>query len=89
MGSTSLFVGKNSRESRKIPQAIWNVVRRKLDMLNAAVALQDLRVPPANRLEALAGDLKEFHSIRVNDQYRVIFVWKDGNASQVQVTDYH
>jgi len=84
-----VFVGTNSRDARRIPQELWPIVRRKLDMLNAAVDLQDLRVPPANRLEKLRGDLARFHSIRVNDQYRIIFVWAEGNASEVRVLDYH
>lgn len=84
-----LFTGRKSRDARRIPQALWGVCRRKLDMLNAAADLQDLRVPPANRLEKLRGDLAQFHSIRVNDQFRVIFVWTNGNASEVRVLDYH
>jgi proteic killer suppression protein len=84
-----VYVGRNSREARRIPREIWPVVRRKLDLINAAADLKDLRVPPANRLEKLRGDLARFHSIRVNDQYRVTFVWANGNASAVQVLDYH
>jgi toxin HigB-1 len=84
-----IFIGRSSREARRIPREIGPVVRRKMDMLNAAADLQDLRVPPANRLEKLRGDLARFHSIRVNDQYRVIFVWANGNASGVRVLDYH
>jgi toxin HigB-1 len=84
-----IFTGRKSREARRIPQDLWGVARRKLDMLNAASDLQDLRVPPANRLEKLRGDLARFHSIRVNDQFRVIFVWANGNASEVRVLDYH
>jgi proteic killer suppression protein len=64
------------------------VARRKLDMVNAARDLADLRVPPANRLEALSGDLNGLHSIRVNDQYRIVFRW-DGGAHDVRFTDYH
>ena len=84
-----LFNGLASREARKIPQTIWNVARRKLDMINAAHGLQDLRVPPANRLEALKGDLRGFFSIRINDQFRVVFRWDDGNAQEVRIVDYH
>ena len=58
-------------------------------MLNAAVALETLRVPPANRLEALVGDLQGFHSIRINDQWRIDFAWKDSGAERVQIMDYH
>lgn len=84
-----LYDGTNSREARSIPKALWPVVARKLDYLNAAHALQDLRSPPGNRLEALKGDKKDRHSIRVNDQYRIVFRWSEGNAYDVQVTDYH
>lgn len=84
-----LYDGENSRAAREIPKLLWPVVARKLDYLNAAHALHDLLAPPGNRLEALKGDMKGFHSIRVNDQYRIVFRWSDGNAYDVQVTDYH
>ena len=58
-------------------------------MLNAAHELRDLKIPPGNRLEALVGDRRGFHSIRVNDQYRIVFRWAYGNASEVQIVDYH
>jgi proteic killer suppression protein len=83
------YHGIPSKASRKIPSNLAAVAHRKLDMLNAAHELVDLRVPPANRLEALKGDRKGFFSIRVNDQYRVIFKWSEGNAYQVQIADYH
>lgn len=73
----------------KIPLAVQEVGRRKLRMLNNAVDLADLRIPPANRLEKLSGDLKSFYSIRINDQWRVIFKWNAGNASEVEILDYH
>lgn len=63
--------------------------RRKLDMLNAALNLDDMRAPPGNRLEALRGNLAGHHSIRVNDQWRVVFRWKDGAAHDVKIDDYH
>ena len=63
--------------------------KRKLEAINAANRLDDLNVPPSNRLEKLRGDLKEFHSIRVNDQWRVIFIWSDGDALEVRIVDYH
>ena len=65
------------------------MARRKLRMLNNAHVLTDLRVPPANRLEALHGDRKGQHSIRINDQWRICFVWKDGDAYDVEIVDYH
>ena len=75
--------------SRKLPQDIQAVARRKLRMLNNAKTLNDLRVPPANRLEALRGKRKGQHSIRINDQWRLCFVWKNGNAHDVDIVDYH
>ena len=71
------------------PSDIANVARRKLRMLHAATRLDDLKVPPGNRLEALKDDRLGQHSIRVNDQWRVCFVWRDGSAHDVEVTDYH
>ena len=73
----------------KIPLTVQEVGRRKLRMINNGVDLADLRIPPANRLEKLAGDLKNFYSIRINDQWRVIFKWSAGNASEVEILDYH
>lgn len=84
-----IYHGVISRAALKIPQNIWPVAVRKLDLLNAAAVLSDLKVPPANRLEALKGALKGKWSIRVNDQYRIVFVFKDGNAYNVEITDYH
>lgn len=75
--------------SRKLPSDIQRVARRKLRMLNAAVSLDDLRIPPANRLEALKGNRKGQHSIRINDQWRICFRWNDGDAREVQIVDYH
>ena len=63
--------------------------KRKLEAINAAARLMDLRVPPSNRLKKLTGDLKAFHSIRINDQWRVIFKWLDGHAHEVRIVDYH
>lgn len=75
--------------SRHLPNQIQAVARRKLRMLNNARVLDDLRVPPANHLERLAGDREGQWSIRINDQWRVCFVWADGNAEQVEICDYH
>lgn len=75
--------------SRRLPAGIQQVARRKLRMLNAAATLDDLRIPPANRLEALKGDRKGQHSIRINDQWRICFRWKAGDAHDVQIVDYH
>ena len=70
-------------------QSIARVAIRKLTMLNAARTLDDLRVPPGNRLEKLKGDRQGQYSIRINDQYRICFVWDDGDAYDVEITDYH
>ena len=75
--------------SRRLPAGIQQVARRKLRMLNNAMTLDDLRVPPANRLEALKGDMKGQHSIRINDQWRLCFRWKQGDAHDVAIVDYH
>ena len=75
--------------SRKIPPDAQRTALRKLLMLSAAVDLNDLKVPPGNRLEALKGNRKGQHSIRVNDQWRVCFTWKNGNAERVEIADYH
>lgn len=88
-GTEDIYNGVVSQKARKIPQTIWGVAGRKLDMLNAAVYVEDLKAPPGNRLEALKGDLKGKYSIRINDQFRIIFSFKDGNAYDVEIRDYH
>ena len=75
--------------SRKIPQNIQHLARRKLVILDAATELNALRVPPGNRLEALKGNRKGQHSIRINDQWRICFKWKTGDAYDAEITDYH
>jgi len=75
--------------SQKLPSDIQQVALRKLRMLNRAVTLQDLRVPPANRLEKLAGDRAGQYSIRINDQWRICFDWDAGDAQNVEIVDYH
>ena len=79
----------NRHLSGKLPQNIQRVARKKLVILDAAVELNDLRIPPGNRLEALKGDRKGQHSIRINDQWRVCFKLSDGDAYDVEITDYH
>jgi proteic killer suppression protein len=79
----------NGIRSRRLPQGIQQIARRKLRMLNNARSLNDLRIPPANRLEALRGSRKGQHSIRINDQWRICFVWMDGDAVKVEIVDYH
>jgi proteic killer suppression protein len=75
--------------SRRIPRDVQKVARRKLRMLNNARNLSDLRIPPADRLESLKDNRKGQHSIRINDQWRVCFVWVGGNANRVEIADYH
>ena len=75
--------------SKKLPQDIQQAAYRKLRMLNNAVNLNDLRIPPANRLEKLGGDRNGQHSIRINDQWRICFEWHDGDAHNVEIVDYH
>jgi proteic killer suppression protein len=84
-----IFNGDDSKAARKVPKELWSVAHRKLDMINAAHEIGDLKVPPGNRLEKLKGSLAEFYSVRINDQFRIIFKWKEGNADSVQITDYH
>ena len=79
----------NRFHSRKLPQNIQHLARRKLVILDAATELNVLRVPPGNRLEALKGDRKGQHSIRINDQWRICFKWKAGDAYDVEIADYH
>lgn len=81
----ALYRGEVVREFQSIRAAVL----RKLDMLDAARTLTDLRAPPGNRLEALTGDRRGQHSIRVNDQWRLCFIWRDGGAEQVEIVDYH
>lgn len=75
--------------SRRLPTDIQQTARRKLRVLNNVRSLDDLRAPPSNRLEALKGNRKGHHSIRINDQWRICFVWKDGDAHDVVIVDYH
>ena len=79
----------NGVRVKSLPIEIQHVGRRKLRMLNNSVNLIDLRIPPSNRLEKLSGKLKKYYSIRINDQWRIIFEWNAGNASEVEIVDYH
>jgi len=85
----ALYNGLDTKGVRHLPHDIIQKMLNKLDVQNGAHDLLDLRSPPGNRLEALRGDLSGFYSIRVNNQWRIIFRWKDGNAYEVQLTDYH
>lgn len=75
--------------STKLPNEIQEVARRKLRMLNNSVDLKDLTIPPSNRLEKLRGEFKDFHSIRINDQWRIIFKWAKGHSANVEIINYH
>ena len=88
-GTSDLFHGIFSRRARKLAIQIHEPALYKLDVLNAAQILDDLRSPPGNRLEPLKGELKGFYSIRINSQWRIIFRWAEGSATDVQIVDYH
>ena len=79
----------NGQASRRLPASIQAVARRKLRMVNNAASLVDLRIPPANRLEALKGERKGQYSLRINDQWRICFRWSAGEALEVGIVDYH
>lgn len=79
----------NGIQSRKLPADIQDVARRKLRMINNAQNINDSRIPPANHLEKLSGNLEGFHSIRINRQWRIIFRWENDNAFEVEIIDYH
>ena len=85
-----IFNGRNPRAARRCcPEALWKVATRKLDLLDSAATLNDLRVPPGNRLEALSADRAGQHSIRINEQYRICFVWTSSGPAEVEIVDYH
>ena len=84
-----LFHGISSARVRRLPSQIKDSAIYKLDVINAAQSLQDLKSPPGNRLEALKGDLAGFHSVRINNQWRIVFRWHESNAHEVQIIDYH
>ncbi|QCK16836.1 type II toxin-antitoxin system RelE/ParE family toxin [Mangrovivirga cuniculi] len=75
--------------SKKLPEDIQRIGRRKLRMINNSFSINDLKIPPANRLEKLSGDLKDYHSIRINKQWRIIFKWENNDAFYVSIVDYH
>ena len=85
-----IFDGVDSRHARRAcPKDLWAVARRKLTQINRVIELKELSIPPGNRLERLHGDRSGQWSIRINEQYRVCFVWEDGHAYGVEITDYH
>ncbi len=87
--TADLYHGRNTHRVRRFAPALQRVALRKLDVLNAAHKLDDLREPPGNRLETLAGALVGYYSIRVNQQWRLVFRWQGNNAYDVSLTDYH
>ena len=87
--TADLFNGISNRQTRKLPNQIQQRARNKLDMVNAAARLDDLKVPPGNALEQLSGDLQGYWNIRVNDQWRILFRWEAGTAKDVRIADYH
>ncbi len=85
-----IFNGENTKNARKLcPHSLWKVSVRKLDQLDSVVTLEELKVPPGNRLESLSGNRKEEFSIRINDQYRICFKWSEPGPFDVEITDYH
>lgn len=89
-GTEDIFNGVQSPEARRTcPEAFWRVAVRKLDQLDSVEMLQELRIPPGNRLEELSGDRKGQFSIRINDQYRICFLWTSSGPDQVEIVDYH
>ena len=89
-GTEDVFNRKSSKAARRTcPQQLWRVARRKLEQLDSVVRLDELRVPPGNHLEALRKDRKGQHSVRINEQYRVCFVWTEPGPAEVEIVDYH
>ena len=89
-GTEDIFNGRNTKDARKTcPRDLWRVAARKLEQLDSAERLEELRIPPGNKLEALSGRRKGLHSIRVNEQFRVCFAWTDEGPTHVEILDYH
>jgi len=89
-GTEAIFNGQNSKEARKAcPQALWKIAARKLDQLDSVQSLEELQIPPGNKLEALSGDRKGEYSIRINEKYRICFIWSGNGPAQVEIVDYH
>ena len=90
IGTEDMFNGKNSKDARKVcPTSLWKVAARKHDQLDSVKALPELRIPPGNQFEALSGNRKGQHSIRINAQYRICFKWTDLGPEEVEIVDYH
>lgn len=89
-GTEDVFNGENTRTARKTcPESLWRIAARKLDQIDSVSDLAELNIPRGNRLEALSGDRAGQHSIRINDQYRISFIWTEKGPEQVEIADYH
>ena len=89
-GTEDIFNGRNTGAARRTcPRNLWRVAARKLDQIDSAAELGDLQVPPGNRMEVLSGNRRGQHSIRINERYRICFVWTDSGADRVEIVDYH
>ena len=89
-GTEDIFNGRRTKAARSAcPQSLWKIAARKFDQLDSVTALQELSIPPGNRLEALAGDRQGQHSMPINDQYRICFRWTDMGPADVEIVDYH
>lgn len=89
-GTEDVFNGENTKAARKTcPESLWKIAARKLDQLDSVTTLGELRIPPGNRLEALSGDRKGQHSVRLNEQFRICFAWTDSGPDKVEIVDYH
>jgi len=89
-GAEDIFNGRRTKAARRAcPVSLWRIATRKLEYLDSAVRLEDLRVPPGNRLEALSGERRGQHSLRINEQYRICFVWTHEGPEEIEIVDYH
>ncbi len=89
-GTENIFNGLNSQEARKTcPSTLWTIASRKLDQLDSVINVNELRIPPGNQFEALSGDRKGQYSVRINDQYRICFIWTENGPDQVEIVDYY
>jgi len=89
-GTQDIFNGENTKDARKArPRSLWKVAARKLDQVDSGTTLQELKIPPGNQLEPLLGDRQGQHGIRINEKYRVCFIWTDLGPDQAEIVDYH
>ena len=89
-GTEDVFNGVNTKAAKKVcPEVVWRVARRNLDQLDSVTRLDELRIPPGNRLEALSRDRRGQHSIRINDQFRICFEWTSSGPANIEIVDYH